>query len=483
VRYASVLVAIAIATVLRSLLDPWLRNTAPHGLYLAATVYIAWRRGLGPALMCVVLGAITATFLFVQPRHALFTIYGVENQINLLLSMFLGVSVALLSESLRIAAAENALLYQQARDAEHRKDEFLAMLSHELRNPLVPIRNALYVLNAKGSDDPDIMAMRELVQRQVDHLIRMVDDLLDVSRMTRGLIELRREAIPACEVISAALEISRPLIDEKHQHITITLPPPDVRLHADRIRLTQAVANLLNNAARYTEPEGNIWASAEVQDGTLVVRIRDTGVGLSPPMLTRIFDMFEQVDAPGKHAQGGLGIGLTLARSLIEMHGGTIEAHSAGLGHGSEFVVRLPVVRETQMYERPDISRPAKPRLQQPRRRVLVIDDSVPAAQSMARVLELWKHDVRICYDAASALEMARTFQPEVVLSDISLPEMNGYQLAVRLRRLPGMEHARLIAITGHGQAEDRPRALQAGFDVHLLKPVSPDELAELLSA
>ena len=200
-------------------------------------------------------------------------------------------------------------------------------------------------------------------------------------------------------------------------------------------------------------------------------------------MLDHIFTLFEQVDAPGKRAQGGLGIGLTLARSLIQMHGGTIEAHSAGLGRGSEFVVRLPIIRETQRYQRPQASRAGDSRPQQPRRRVLVIDDSVPAAQSMGRVLELWNHEVRICYDAASALETARAFRPEVVLSDISLPGMDGYQLAAQLRRLPGMGEARLIAITGHGTSDDSPRAREAGFDLHLLKPVSPDALAEILSA
>jgi CheY-like chemotaxis protein/two-component sensor histidine kinase len=321
------------------------------------------------------------------------------------------------------------------------------------------------------------------MQRQVDHLIRMVDDLLDVSRMTRGLIELRREAVPASEVISAALEIARPLVDDKQQHMSVSLPAPQVKLHADRIRLTQALANLLNNAARYTEAGGKIWVTGETEDQYLVVRIRDTGVGLAPVMIGRIFHLFEQVDAPGKRAQGGLGIGLTLARSLVEMHGGAIEAHSAGLGRGSEFIVRLPIVRETQLYERPPANRLAPARPNQPRRRVLVIDDSVPTAQSMARVLELWNHEVRVCYDAASALETARSFQPEVVLSDISLPGMDGYELAAQLRRLPGMRESRLIAITGHGTADDSVRSREAGFDLRLLKPVSPDTLAEILSA
>lgn len=480
-RYGSVLVVLAIATLIRWAIDPFLGDTAPHGFYIIGSVYIAWRRGLGPALMCVLVGAVLATYLFVQPRHSLFTISGVENQINLALTLFLGVSMALVSESLRIAAAENARLYRQAKEADLRKDEFLAMLAHELRNPLVPIRNALYVLNAKGSPDPDIAVMRELMQRQVNHLIRMVDDLLDVSRMTRGIIELRRETVPASELISAALEISEPLIEGKRQQLTVSIPPADARLFADRIRLTQALANLLNNASRYTEPDGRIWLTSEVRDETLVVRIRDTGVGIAPAMLERIFELFEQVD-PGKNAQGGLGIGLTLAKSLVEKHGGTIEAHSPGLGMGSEFVVHLPLARETQMYERPPVSRPSSARAPQVRRRVLVIDDSVPTAQSMARVLELWNHEVRVCFDAASALQVAQEFHPEVVLSDLSLPEVDGYQFARRLRQLPGMDKTRLIAITGHGHEDDRQRSTEAGFDQHLLKPVSPDVLAEIMT-
>ncbi|HEY5312738.1 MAG TPA: DUF4118 domain-containing protein, partial [Pirellulales bacterium] len=226
-RYGSVLVVLAIATVIRVLLDPLLDKTAPHGFYLMGTVYIAWRRGLGPALMCVLLGALLATYLFVTPRYTLLTISGAENQINLLLSLVLGISMALVSESLRIAATENARLYRQAKEADLRKDEFLAMLAHELRNPLVPIRNALYVLNSKGSIDPDVAAMRELMQRQVNHLIRLVDDLLDVSRITRGIVELRREAVPAGEIFTAALDISRPLIDSKQQRLAVTMPPGD----------------------------------------------------------------------------------------------------------------------------------------------------------------------------------------------------------------------------------------------------------------
>ncbi|HEY5313799.1 MAG TPA: ATP-binding protein, partial [Pirellulales bacterium] len=253
-------------------------------------------------------------------------------------------------------------------------------------------------------------------------------------------------------------------------------------LNADRIRLTQALANLLTNAARYTKSEGRIWLTAEVLDDALAVRIRDTGIGIAPEMLPRIFGLFEQVD-PGKNPHGGLGIGLTLAQSLIEKHGGTIEAHSPGLGLGSEFVVHLPLARETQMYERPPATRPGTTRPAQVRRRVLVIDDSVPTAQSMARVLELWNHDVRVCYDAASALKVAEEFQPQVVLSDISLPGMDGYQFARQLRQISGMDNTRLIAITGHGHDVDRQRSSAAGFDQHLLKPVSPDELAEIMSA
>ena len=481
--YAPYLVAsvcLAAATLLRHLLDPVLGNTAPHGPYMAGTIYLAWRYGLGPALFNVLAGAMVATYMFVQPRHVLFTVYGIDNQLNILITMLLGTAVSLLSGSLRQAAAENARLYRIAKNAEVRKDEFLAMLSHELRNPLVPIRNAIYVLEALGGRDPELAAVGDIMHRQVEHLICLVDDLLDVSRMTRGMITLRRENIRLSEIIDAAREIAAPLIGEKGQELSVSMPPDTVFLEADRVRLTQALANLLNNASRYTDKGGRIWLAVAGEPGAVTVRVHDTGIGIAPENLARIFDLFEQADTARQTAQGGLGIGLSLAKRLVEMHGGTIGARSPGLGLGSEFIIRLPVASAPNAAERP--AENAGPAKATARRRILVVDDNEISAQSVARVLALWNHDIQICHDGFAALELARTFKPEVVLSDISLPRMDGYRLAHELRLLPGLEQVRLIAISGYGQAEDQRRSMEAGFEQHLLKPVAPEALAGILS-
>jgi signal transduction histidine kinase len=477
-RYSIAVAAVLTATFVRSLLDPWMGDAAPHACFLVATTFVAWRCGLGPALISIVLGALAATYFFVQPRGTLIHIAEADSRISLGSSLVVSLAISLLSESLRTVAAENARLYALARQADRRKDEFLAMLSHELRNPLVPIRNALFVLKAKGTLDPDLLAARELMQVQIEHLVRMVDDLLDVSRVSRGVIELRREPTLLAEVIRPAVDIAQPLIAEKEQRLTLSLTAQPVYANADRIRLTQALANLLNNAARYTEQGGQIWLATEVKDGTFILRVRDSGIGIEPDMLEKIFDLFQQGHSAGTYAQGGLGIGLTLARNLIEMHGGSVEATSPGLGQGSEFIVRLPTTSVPQASRR----LPARTAEPAAGRRVLVVDDSQPSAESMARVLRLLGHDVQVSFDAASALEQARTFRPEVVLSDVSLPGMDGYRLATELRRMPGLGAVMLVAVTGHGQSEDRKRALESGFDLHMLKPINPDELAQLLA-
>ncbi len=424
VPYLIAVVCLAAATFVRHLLDPLMGDVAPHGPYMAGTIYLAWRYGFGPALFNVLAGAIVATFLFVQPRYALFTVYGVSNQLNILITVLLGAAVSLLSGSLRQAAAENARLYRIAKNAEVRKDEFLAMLSHELRNPLVPIRNALYVLESIGVSDPELVAVGEIMHRQVEHLIRLVDDLLDVSRMTRGMITLRRENIRLSDIIDAAREIAAPLVNEKNQNLSVSMPPEPVFLEADRVRLTQALANLLNNASRYTDKGGRIWLAAASEPGAVTIRVHDTGIGIAPENLARIFDLFEQADTARETAQGGLGIGLTLARRLVEMHGGTIMARSPGPGLGSEFIIRLPIESSPGAPQRPaEVAGPAAAGV---RRRILVVDDNEISAQSVARVLAIWNHDVQICHDGFSALEQARTFKPEIVLSEYQ-PAANGW--------------------------------------------------------
>jgi signal transduction histidine kinase/DNA-binding response OmpR family regulator len=379
-------------------------------------------------------------------------------------------------------ALDNARLYREVQEADRQKNEFLAMLAHELRNPLAPVRNAVQVLLSEGTSPRQQQWSKEVIARQVQQMVRMVDDLLDVSRITRGKITLRTEAVDLAAVVADAVETSRPVIDQRRQELTVSLPSEPVRAEGDATRLAQVVANLLNNAAKYTEEGGRIWLSMERAAGEVIVRIRDTGMGIAPEMLSRIFEPFAQADRSLDRSQGGLGIGLTLARRLIELHGGRISAHSNGPGTGSEFVVYLPalpnVPEEARMVNgrHPDAERPRTPL------RILIIDDSVDGAESLAVLLQTLGLEVRTAYDGPSGLTAATEFRPEVVLLDIGLPRMDGYEVARRLRREPSLEGLLLIALSGYGQAEDRRRSREAGFDHHLLKPMALDVFLELIA-
>jgi CheY-like chemotaxis protein len=367
------------------------------------------------------------------------------------------------------------------RDADRRKDEFLAMLAHELRNPLAPIRNALGVL-AMRFTDPDLDKVRGMMERQVEHLVRMVDDLLDVSRIMRGRIELRHEPVELATIIARAVETARPAIDARGHELTVALPSERVWVGGDLVRLAQIFANLLGNAAKYTERAGTISLSAECEKGHVAISVRDTGIGIAPELLPRIFDLFVQGDRSVARSQGGLGIGLTLVRRLVELHGGTIRAASAGPGRGSEFVVRLPVCGEAlPLKDSPDNGATQK-NSQHRGQRVLVVDDNVDAAESLAMVLRLSGHEVRTAYDGPAALAEARAVTPDVVLLDIGLPGMDGFDVARQIREDQGLSHLRIVAVTGYGQDEDRRRTQEAGFDFHLTKPVDPTQLDRLLS-
>jgi two-component system CheB/CheR fusion protein len=372
---------------------------------------------------------------------------------------------------------------EQLAEADRRKDEFLATLAHELRNPLAPLRHAVQFLQLKGPPEPELRAARAVIDRQVQHLTRLVDDLLDVGRISQGKVELRRQPIRLAAVVESAVETSRPLIEACRHELTVTLPVVPVWLDADPMRLAQVVANLLNNAAKYTEAGGRIDLTAAREGQEALVRVRDTGVGLPAEMLERIFEPFAQVDRSLGRAQGGLGIGLTLVKSLVEMHGGSVHATSAGPGRGSEFVVRLPVAQEPgRPEEAAEGKAPVGPK-EAPCCRVLVVDDNEDAARMLAMLLELEGNQVSVAHDGPGALAAARTFHPDVVLLDISLPGMDGYEVARRVRQLPGMQGVVLIAQTGWGQEEDRHRSRAAGCDAHLLKPVELETLQELLKS
>ena len=373
---------------------------------------------------------------------------------------------------------------EQLAEADRRKDEFLATLAHELRNPLAPIRNALHILrSARGSGNPADQRLHDMMDRQIGHMVRLVDDLLEISRITRGKIELRPETVDVQAVIRSAVDTSRPLLDAAGHDLEIALPETLLIVHADPVRLSQVVANLLNNSAKYTPGGGKISLAVVEDEGDVVISVRDTGVGIPAEMLPRVFELFTQVDRTRKHSQGGLGIGLALVKSLVEMHRGRVEARSEGLGHGSEFIVRLPLL--TAASGSPgDTALAAGSRGENlPRRRVLIVDDNRDAAESLALLLQLSGYDVRTAHDGLSALQTLDDYTPAVVLLDIGMPGMDGYEVARRVREKPGLQDILLVALTGWGQEEDRRRSNQAGFDRHLVKPVDPEVLHGLLAS
>ncbi len=367
------------------------------------------------------------------------------------------------------------------RDADQRKDQFLAMLAHELRNPLAPISNAVQIMQLEGPNGPNFRWSTEVIEDQIKHMTRMVDDLLDVSRITRGKVDLQKETISLMEVVELAVEASRPLIDDYDHQLTVTLPPQPIIVDVDPARLAQVLSNLLNNAAKYTDERGHIALSAETADNEVIIRVRDSGIGISLDLLPKVFDLFTQADRTLSRSRGGLGIGLTLVRSLVELHGGRVTAQSEGLGQGSEFVVRLPIATSSVAAPQP-LNSADDPRIVQlPRRRILVVDDKPSNAQSLELLLQALGQEVFTAYDGQEALELARRHHPDVVLLDIGLPIIDGYEVARQCRAQPDLQPMTLVAMTGYGQESDRLRSQEAGFDAHLVKPVNLDELLQML--
>jgi signal transduction histidine kinase/ActR/RegA family two-component response regulator len=362
---------------------------------------------------------------------------------------------------------------------DRRKDEFLAVLAHELRNPLAPIQNALHILRRSGTNDGRTIEVSQILERQVNHLVRLVDDLLEVSRISRGRIELRKERIDVATAIRTAVEASRPLIDAAGHELSLAVPETPLTIEADPVRITQVLTNLLNNAAKYTAPNGKIWLTAQAEDDQVSISVRDDGNGISPEMLPGIFDLFTQADANAGRAQGGLGIGLTLAKMFVEMHGGTVHAFSPGSGEGSEFVVRLPLLTGVS----PAAAAPPRATDALARRRVLVVDDNRDSADSLGMLLGLLGAHVRVVYSGIEALDALEVFRPGVILLDIGMPGMDGHEVARTIRQRPEFKDVRLIALTGWAQKEDVLRTRASGFDYHVTKPADLGALERLLSS
>jgi PAS domain S-box-containing protein len=371
--------------------------------------------------------------------------------------------------------AEEAL-----RDADRRKDEFLAVLAHELRNPLAPIRYAVAWAQRDGCGTAGRLQAQAIIERQVEHMSRLLDDLLDVSRITRGTLLLRRSSVDLRAALAAAQEAARPLLEAKGHALAVTLPPMPARLVADPVRLAQILANLLVNAAKYTDTGGHIEVEARAEKGELVVAVRDDGIGIPAELMPRLFTLFAQASPALERSEGGLGIGLSLVRGLVELHGGSVAAHSSGPGHGAEFVVRLPIGEPTTV-DPPDESPPARTSSHPRPLRVLVADDNRDSAASCAALLESSGHEMSIAHSGSEAFELACSVEPDALLLDVGMPGLNGYQLAQRIRGTGWGRAATLIAITGWGQEQDKRRAREAGFDHHLTKPIDPSSLEGLL--
>lgn len=384
-----------------------------------------------------------------------------------------------LSEEIRVRESAEAAL----READRRKDEFLATLAHELRNPLAPIRHAVKILEVPDATDEQREWSREVIARQVQRMALLLDDLLDVSRITRGRLELRKDNVSLQALVAAAIEPARPLIEAKHHCLEVALPTAPIELAVDPLRMSQALSNLLTNAAKYTDAGGKIQVSAALESEGLAIRVRDNGIGLSAAAIPNLFEMFSQVDSVIDRAEGGLGIGLALVRGLLALHGGTVAATSRGVGQGSEFVIRLPGSALVSAGSEKTVAPAAAAPAAGPRGKVLVVDDNRDAAETLALVLEMSGHQLLIGHSGSEALELGSREHPDAVILDIGMPDMTGYEAARRIRREAWGRKTYLLAITGWGQEDDKEAARAAGFDGHLTKPVDPEQVERMLAA
>ena len=380
-------------------------------------------------------------------------------------------------------AMENARLYTAIQDADRRKNEFLAMLAHELRNPLAPIRNAVHIMQGDDVSQPTMNWARDVIGRQADHMARLIDDLLDVSRIVQGKIVVKPAKLSLASLVERSVEASLPRLAARDQELKVELPQHPVDLNGDAIRLAQVLANLINNASKFSEPNTQIILHASYNDGELRISVKDQGAGIAPAFLPHIFDLFSQGDQSLDRAQGGLGIGLTLVKRLVELHGGRVAAHSEGVGRGTEIAVYLPA-QLGPAGEEPILAPGNRAPMAQENApaRILVVDDLAASAETLMTLLEMEGFEVKIASEGMAALKIAEEFRPDVVLLDIGLPGMNGFEVANRLRALPECRDALLIALTGYGEVESRSRSVQAGFDFHMVKPADVNLLLSMLA-
>jgi signal transduction histidine kinase/ActR/RegA family two-component response regulator len=483
-RYAAAVGIVLVIFAARAALAPLLGVQAPMLPFLLGVLACAYVAGLGPALLASAITPVLATLWFTSwPHDAPPGQWLAHVALFLLLAVLTTVIMDTLQKAVRHAHASRRRAERSAaalRENDRRKDEFLAMLAHELRNPLSPIRNVAHILGRGTPDTATVKRAAQMLERQASHLTRLVDDLLDVARLTHRRIELKLETVSLEEVIAFALEAVKSTLESRRQRVSITVSAVHVYVRGDLVRLCQVVSNLLSNASKYS-PEGRrIHVGVGGDETQAVLSVRDEGIGIDAQALPRLFDLFMQADGSLDRTQGGLGVGLTIVKHLVELHGGTVEAASAGLDQGSEFRVRLPRIAPPDQKSRRSSSRvlPARSR------RVLVVDDNRDGADSLRDILQAEGHEVRVANDGAAALAVLDDFPAEIVLLDVGLPHMDGYMVAhaIRARQHPDRPRPRLIALTGHGRAEDEQAALRSGFDEHVVKPIEPSRLLRLVS-
>jgi signal transduction histidine kinase len=468
--YGVALAALAAALLLRLALDPIMGSTLPLVTMFGAVALATWAGGFRPGILVTVVGYVASTYLFIDPRGTL-GLGEARHVVGLLTYLATcGVIIGLAEATRR---AQTSLT-----EASRRKDEFLATLSHELRNPLAPIRNAVEVMKRARGDTTVLERSADLIDRQITQLARLTDDLLDVSRISRGRLELRRENVALTSLLSQVAQDFRPLAAERGHTLSLSLPGSPVAMDGDAARLAQLFGNLLDNAFKYTPDGGNVSLSLETGVGSVVVSVKDDGIGIPADVKCRIFEMFIQAGTPFDRASGGLGIGLALVRQIAELHGGEVDVVSSGPGTGSEFLVRLPA--RIGAIEVPPAVAPA-PRVTP--RRILVVDDNEDSAATLAELLRLDGHEIATAYDGLEAVEEARRFRPAVILLDIGLPKLNGFGVCQRIRKEQWGKSTQIIAVTGWGHAEARRESVAAGFDSHLVKPVDYATLTQLIAS
>ncbi len=509
IKYGPCFVVLGLACLVRWAIDKQLGSFAPYATFYAAVLFSAWWGGSRPALLVLFAGFVCGTYLFVQPRYTL-SLPDLEARAHAALYFFVSSAIALLGGAMHAAKSRAELLAQEAitrqkqleqeiatreqaiadrkrieqalREADRRKDEFLAMLGHELRNPLAGILYTVQALRRSGGQNSESIELRDLIERSSLHMSRLIDELLDTSRISQGKVSLQTQPLDLVTLVRQAVADHRYVLEQNGLSLVLELPDLTVQVQADAVRLSQVIGNLLHNAAKFTDVGGQVTVRLRLcaERSQAIVEVADTGIGMEPQTLTTVFEPFTQAHSSAQRRGEGLGLGLALVKGLVELHGGAVEAHSAGLGRGSTFTLTLPLDLSSAA---PTPAKTAPAASSPPARRVLIIDDSPTVARSLSLLLRVSGHTVAVASDGPSGIEQARQFRPDVILCDISMPGvMDGYEVARALRSDAATKSIFLVAVTGLGQEDDRRQALAAGFDRHLSKPIVDSVLDQLLA-